>query len=80
VEEHSIDLGHRISLNSISFLAKTCRSSARLAREGRDTELHPNNMKREDGFCLNKQWNPLIRSLKERQKKIFSKNEIVATS
>jgi hypothetical protein len=79
VAKHSIDLGHRISLNSTSILAKTCRRSARLVREGVDSELHPNNMNREDGFCLNKQWKPLIRSLKERRK-IFSKNGIVASS
>lgn len=80
VTEHSIDLGHRISLKSTSILANTWRRSAWLVREGVDTELHPNNMYREDGFCLNKQWKPLIRSLKERRKKIFPKNGIVASS
>jgi hypothetical protein len=33
-----------------------------------EIELHPNNMNREDGFCLSKLWKPLICSLKERRK------------
>jgi hypothetical protein len=33
--------------------------------EAIDIELHPNNMKKETGFCLNKSWKPLICSLKK---------------
>jgi hypothetical protein len=53
VAEHSIDLGHWISLNNTSILTKTSRRSARLLREQIYIELN-NNMKREDGFCLSK--------------------------
>jgi hypothetical protein len=36
-----------------------------IVREAIEIELHPNNMNREVGFCLNKSWKPLICSLKK---------------
>jgi hypothetical protein len=33
--------------------------------EAIEIELHPNNMKREVGFCLSKSWKPLIFSLEK---------------
>jgi hypothetical protein len=33
--------------------------------ESIEIELHPNNMNKETGFCLNKSWRPLICSLKK---------------
>jgi hypothetical protein len=42
-----------------------------IIREVTETELHLNNMNREDGFCLRKSWKPLISSLKELRRTPF---------
>jgi hypothetical protein len=36
----------------------------RIIMEAIEIELHPNNMNKETGFCLNKSWKPIICSLK----------------
>jgi hypothetical protein len=41
-----------------------------LVRKGIETELHLNNMNREEGFSLSRSWTPLIQALKERRKDI----------
>jgi hypothetical protein len=37
---------------------------ALIVREVIEIELHPYNINREGGFCLDKSWKPLISSLK----------------
>jgi hypothetical protein len=37
----------------------------RIIREPTEIELHPNDMNREDGFCISKSWKPLICCLKD---------------
>jgi hypothetical protein len=44
---------------------RSCEMMDRIVREAIETELHPNNMNREAGFCLSKSWKPLICSLKK---------------
>jgi hypothetical protein len=54
MEEHSISLGHRIQLHHTTTLSTTSRYIDHIIREATEIELDPNNMKREDGFCLSK--------------------------
>jgi hypothetical protein len=68
VAEHSINLGHHIQLQNTTILSTKPRYKDRIIREAIEIELHPNNMIREDGFCLSKSWKPLICSLKDRRK------------
>jgi hypothetical protein len=64
VAEHSIGQRHRIQLHSSSILATKTRSMDRIVRDAIEIELYPDNINREDGFCLSKSWKPLIGSLK----------------
>jgi hypothetical protein len=68
VAEHSINLGHCIQLQNTTILSTKPRYKDRIIREAIEIELHPNNMNREDGFCLSKSWKPLICSLKDHRK------------
>jgi hypothetical protein len=68
VAEHSINLGHHVQLQNTTILSTKPRYMDRIIREAIEVELHPNNMNREDGFCLSKSWKPLIYSLRDRKK------------
>jgi hypothetical protein len=46
--EHSINLGHHIQFQDISILAKKTGCMGCIIREAVETELHPNNMIREE--------------------------------
>jgi hypothetical protein len=67
VAEQSINLGHHIQLQNTTILSTKPRYWDRIIREAIEIQLHPNNMNREDGFCLSKSWKPLIYSLKDKQ-------------
>jgi hypothetical protein len=54
VAEHSINLGHRIQLQNTTILSTKPRYMDCIIKEAIEIELHPNNMRREDGFCLSK--------------------------
>jgi hypothetical protein len=66
--EKSINLRHRIHLHHTTILSTKPRYMEHINRETTEIELHPNNINREDGFCLSKSWKPLICSLKDRRK------------
>jgi len=65
MNEHSINLGHHIQFHDTSILAKKYRYMEHLIREAVETELHQDNMNREEGFCLSRSWRPLDQILKE---------------
>jgi hypothetical protein len=50
VAEHSISLGHRIQLQDNRILSTKSRYVDLKIAEVTEIELHPNNMKREDGI------------------------------
>jgi hypothetical protein len=54
VPEHSVDF------HNTSILTTKTRYMDRVVREAIETELQPNNMKRQVGFCLSKSCQPLI--------------------
>jgi hypothetical protein len=66
--EHSTNLGHSIQLYNTSIPITETRYMDCIIREAIETELYPNNMNREDGFCLSKSWIPLICSLRDFRK------------
>jgi hypothetical protein len=39
-----------------------------MIQEATDTELHPENMNREEGPSLSKPWKPFLQTLKEQEK------------
>jgi hypothetical protein len=65
VAEHSINLGCCIQLqNTSKHPVQQTQIYGLYHRETAEIELHPNNINKEDGFCLSKAWKPLIFFLK----------------
>jgi hypothetical protein len=64
--ENTINLGHYMLLSKTSILAMKSRHRDHLIREAIWTELHPNNMNKENKFSLSSSWKPLIHFIKGR--------------
>jgi hypothetical protein len=63
--EHSVNVGHCIQYHDTSILAKKYGHMEYINEETIQTELHPNNMNREEGFSLSGSWKLLIKTLKQ---------------
>jgi hypothetical protein len=70
VVEHSINLWHHIQLLNTSILSTKPRYMDIIIREAIEIVFHPNNVNREDGFCLSKSWKSLICCLTDHRKSL----------
>jgi hypothetical protein len=70
----NINLGHYIQPLDSSIVAGRSTCINWVIRNVMEVELCPNNMNREDGFCMSKSWKPLIFTVKyERRLSIWTR-------
>jgi hypothetical protein len=79
VAEHSFNLDHIIRLQDTKLLSAITGYSDRLIRKATQIQMHPNNMKWEDGQVLSTAWKPLLHTLKENRDKRNIHNNLTAT-
>jgi hypothetical protein len=58
VAEHNTESSHGMKFRETEALVKLSGYMARLVREAVEMKLRPDNINREEGFKLNKAWNP----------------------
>lgn len=77
--QNSFSLGHYILINN-TILAKKFRNRDQLVREATKIKVHPDNMKREDGFSLADSGSLSSTWLKKRRSSFPSTNQFLQTS
>jgi hypothetical protein len=61
VAEYGIESGHSIKFQETEVLANTSGYMDQFVKDTTELRLHPDSIKREEGFKLSKAWNPSTR-------------------